>query len=99
MDEFKIMTLEQWLYHPYSPPNKKVSGKAAGLKGKVEEMKQSRIQGLAKYLDVTPTTIRNFARSSHLPSKGKRGMIADYCNEPILWRDGKNFLITFNNKD
>ena len=94
MTEKEVMTLEQFLYYPYNPPKGKKVGSlgnkkaAQGLKEKIDE--------LADYLGVTPTTIRNFARCSYLPSKKKRGLIADFCGQPILWSNKGKYLLTEN---
>ena len=94
MEEQEIMTLEQYLYYPYNPPKGKKVGPIGDKKAAL--MVKEKIEELADYLSVTPTTIRNFARGSYLPSKKKRGLIADYCMRPILWNNKGKYLVTHN---
>ena len=92
--EKEILTLEDWLNESYQGDKGGLPHRNWILKCNAE--KKKRAEDLQNHLGLSSATIYRFQTEVQLPKSDVRQAISDFIGQPILWKTGNKFIVTFN---
>ncbi len=92
--EKEILTLEDWLNESYQGDKGDLSHRNWVLKANAD--KKKRAEDLQNHLGLSSATIYRFLTGAQLPKSDVRQAISDFIGQPILWKTGNKFIVTFN---